>query len=61
MVNVVSQNLMLILGIESLREPQLDWAGTQCTARLYGYKNSAKPGAILEWVDRGLEPRGLNS
>ena len=58
------QNLRLNLGwavqlnlvIKFLRKPRVDWAATECTANLYSYKISAKPGEIyrLIWLATAL-------
>jgi hypothetical protein len=36
--------LQLNLGIKFLRKSRVDWAADECTADLYSYKTSAKPG-----------------
>ena len=38
--------LQLNLGIKFLQEPHVDWAGIECAAHLYRYKNFVKPGEV---------------
>ena len=36
--------------IKFLRKPRVDWTATECTANLYSYKTSAKPGGVCRLI-----------
>ena len=48
--------VQLNLVIKFLQMPRVDWAATECTANLYGYKTSAKTGEVcrLIWLATAL-------
>ena len=48
--------VQLNLVIKFLQMPRVDWAAIECTANLYSYKTSAKPGEVcrLIWVETAL-------
>ena len=48
--------VQLNLVIKFLQMPRVDWAAIECTANLYSYKTSAKPGEVcrLVWIATAL-------